>query len=132
MRLLRHDDPYVNLFDHYQDVLMQLEGPRFTESTLRYFEKHLLKEIGYGLPLSHDVTTGGSIDPDLYYRYVPGRGFMQVSPCDDPTIFLGSTLIGLRDEALITTDALRQAKRLMRMVLARHLGEKPLHSRALL
>lgn len=132
LKLLRHEDPYLELFQRYQTILSLLESERHFEPSLRYFEKQLLQEIGYGLPLRRDVVTGQDVVEDCFYRYVIERGFVATEPSDDVFIFPGSMLKKLAEETLTTEEELRFAKRLMRMALSRHLGNKPLHSRKLM
>lgn len=132
LKLLRHEDPYPSLYQRYQNMLNQLESDKQFEPQLRYFEKQLLQEIGYGLPLKRDVISGHDIDENAFYRYVIERGFVATDPADDIFIFPGTMLKKLSAETLETSEDLRFAKRLMRMALSRHLGNKPLHSRQLL
>ncbi|PHQ78992.1 MAG: DNA repair protein RecO [Coxiella sp. (in: Bacteria)] len=132
MRLLKHEDPYPIIYQRYQDVLNRLESSGSFEADLRYFEKQLLKELGYGIPLAHEVVSGDVIDQNAFYRYMPERGFALTDPSDDRFIFPGYVLQALDNECLETKDELKFAKRLMRMVMARHLGQTPIHTRELL
>lgn len=132
MKLLRHEDPYPELYQRYQTILSLLELERQFEPSLRYFERQLLQDIGYGLPLKHDVATGQAIIGEHYYRYVVERGFVASEPSNDVFVFPGNVLKKLSEETLATAEELRFAKRLMRMALARHLGNKPLQSRKLM
>ncbi len=132
LKLLRHEDPYLELYQRYQTILGLLESERQFEPSLRYFEKQLLQDIGYGLPLKCDVATGQDIIEDCFYRYIIERGFVASEPSDDVFVFPGNMLKKLAQETLTTEDELRFAKRLMRMALSCHLGNKPLHSRKLM
>ena len=125
IRLLRHDDPYPKTYQRYQQVLNNLEKNSTFEAELRYFENNLLQDLGYGLSLVEVL-------PEKFYRYLPGHGFVLVDPSDDRFVFPGYALLALYNESLEAKDELLYAKRLMRMVLARHLGEKPIRSRELL
>lgn len=132
VRLLKYEDPYPTIYHHYQSILNYFEKKDFIETDLRYFEKNLLKELGYELSLNYDVINASDINPKQYYRYDPDRGFIQVAiPDNDPALFPGHFLQAFDQEALETIDDCRLAKRLMRLALARHLGEKPLHTRTL-
>lgn len=124
MRLLHHDDPYHHLFHHYQNALNQLIDGHL-ETVLRCFEKQLLNELGYGLPLQ-------LLEADQFYQYFPDRGF---SPCEKSTeqnIFSGKSLLALREEKFLDDESLKEIKRLMRLALSRLLGKKPLKTRELL
>jgi len=133
IRLLQRDDPCVNIYDLYQTTLNSLEKALDFRSALRCFEKNLLRELGYGLPLRRDAQTGEPIDPELHYQYLPERGFLQChEPTEDVMIFPGRSLLALHEEQLEYADALRDAKRLLRIALSQHLGGKPIKSRELL
>lgn len=131
--LLHHEDSHQQLFELYQNTLNRLQKTQQLQQTLRYFEKHLLNELGYGLPLHRDAYTGEAIDRQRQYQYVPEHGFVH---CEHDSIqaviFSGDVLLALHEEALLTDDHMKQAKRLMRLVLTHHLGDKPIKSRELL
>jgi DNA repair protein RecO (recombination protein O) len=133
MRLLQRDDPCFNIFNLYQDMLISLEKQNDFRVALRYFEKNLLRELGYALPLKCDAGTGDVIVADRDYQYLPERGFLM---CDFPSegmlIFSGRSLLALQEECLDNEAVLRDAMRLLRMALARHLGNKPIKSREML
>ncbi len=133
VQLLHRDDPYPMVFQHYQNLLHQLETKGLDQAALRYFEKHLLHELGYGLPLINDAQTGLLIEPEKQYQYLPERGFFH---CRDEesvnVVFQGSSIIALVEETLSTEQHLLDAKRLMRMVFARHLNGKVIKSRELM
>lgn len=131
MRLVGHEDPFPSLYERYQNTLNSLEQGGVFEAHLRYFEKHLLQDLGYGLSFSRDLTHG-DIDPNGFYRYMSDRGFHQADPNDDVALFPGSMLLALKNETLETPEDLRFAKRLMRMALSPYLGKRPIHTRALL
>ena len=140
IRLLARDDAQVELFGTYDATLRELvaldgagaQAEARLEVLLRRFELQLLAALGYGLLLDHDVA-GAPIDGDATYRYVPERGAVPLTGCDEdegPTV-AGRALLSLcrgeLDDARVRSDA----KRLLRAVLARYLGPKPLHSRQL-
>lgn len=132
MRLIKHEDPYPKIYDYYQSALNTLEKGGWIEPQLRYFEKNLLGELGYGIPLTHDVTSGCEVSAAGFYRYLPERGFVQCEPSQEPSVFPGSVLLGLHEETLMDEADLRLVKRLMRFVLSRYLGDKPVFSREIL
>lgn len=133
MRLLHRDDPYPNLFKVYKNTLQRLSNGGDLEKLLRCFEKTLLHELGYGLPLNREIETGLPIESDQYYHYIPDRGFLRSQKNDSRlAIFSGNSLIALRKEQFTEAQALKEIKRLMRIAIGRHLGSKPLQSRELL
>lgn len=143
-RLLHRDDPHPGLFDYYQQGLQALEQGQAIQPSLRRFEKYLLAELGYGLVLQKTAHTHEPIIAEGYYQYIPDEGFIAVlaeqitdQVVKQANIFSGRSLLALAndqltDEAVVGETTLRDAKRLMRMVLSRHLGDKPLKTRELL
>jgi len=132
MRLLHRHEPHPVLFDAYEQALGGLQRRGEREATLRIFEKRLLETLGYGLVLDHEVTTGGVLEEKAEYFYLVERG-----PCSEPgagreyTKVSGGTLSALQREDLADPAQLAEAKRLLRMILAGHLGTRPLASRDL-
>ena len=131
MRLLHHDDPYHHLFRSYQAALNQLINGHL-ETILRRFEKRLLEELGYGLPLQCEVKSNIPIKADQFYQYHPEQGFLLCEKSEEKDIFYGKSLLALREEKFSDDESLRDIKRLMRITLGQLLGKKPLKSRELL
>ena len=148
MRLLNHHQPYPDIYNIYQQTLSNLASHSHLETTLRLFEKYLLKALGFGLQL--DVTVNDeSILPEQEYKFEFGSGLMLAKfsgesnldpagwrrgttrPGDQSPNFLGSSLLALHNNNLTTVRELKDAKRLLRAVLANLLGNKPLKSREL-
>jgi len=133
MRLLQRDDPCASIYNLYQNTLQSFEKEKDLRSTLRYFEKKLLSELGYALPLDRDAQTGHPIDPESHYQYLPDRGFLQCNePIETLMTYSGRSLLALFQEQLNNDKTHQDAKRLLRTALARHLGNKPIKSRELL
>ena len=132
LRLLHRHDPHERLFESYSDALGRLGEGRDTEAALRVFEKRLLEDIGFGLVLDHDAQDGAPLQPGQLYRYLPERGPVPAHATDGEGIVVqGASLLALARERLVDGAALREVKNLMRALLARHLGERPLTSRDL-
>ena len=110
MRLMTHEDPFPKVYECYQNTLNVLEKNNSIESQLRYFEKHLLNELGYGIPLTYDITTGLEINCQKHYRYLPARGFILCEPSEDALVFPGYVLNALAKETLKNSDDLRRVK----------------------
>jgi DNA repair protein RecO (recombination protein O) len=133
IRLSAKDDPHPRLFDLYADTLQRLQSNQNVESCLRLFEKKLLAELGYALPLQLEAETQQDIQPQLCYLYFPQRGFIEAQiNASSASIFKGESLLALADDNIQTEQHRADAKRLMRQVLAQYLGDKPLKSRELL
>jgi len=136
MRLLHRHDPHERLYQSYRAALAALARDVAPEATLRVFEKHLLGEIGYGPVLDHDVGDRSPIDDDATYDYIPERGPVRIA---NPELHIkiegvrirGASLRALAAETLTDPRALRETKQLMRVLLAPHLGDRPLQSRQL-
>lgn len=135
-RLCHHHDAQLELFALYERSLAQLAGvtePLAIEVVLRRFELQLLQLLGYGLRLDVSVDDHRPIDAQHSYYYHPDQGALSVRH-DDAVRITGHSLLALAANQLCTDEALgretlKDAKRLMRVVLSRHLGARPLKSR---
>lgn len=138
MRLLHKEDPHPKLFAVYQQSLLCLESSgcgRIQDNLgviLRCFEKKLLEELGYALPLSREAKNSMAIHADHFYEFIPQQGFFLVSQSNNKkNTFLGMDLKNIALDNFDLASTQESAKRLMRLALAALLGNKPLNSRAL-
>jgi len=133
IRMLHQHEAHMDLFFAYDATLSALADPeRNEQETLRIFEKRLLKSIGYGLVLDHDVQSGCVIELDSEYYYRADQGPIQNTPATSDYIRIsGQTLSAIDKECMNTEKILREAKQLMRYVLQKHLGSRPLASKKL-
>lgn len=122
LRLLQRHDPHPRLFERYAMALPLLAGVE-AEAHLRVFEKHLLAEIGYGLQLQ------GPLRAEALYRYDEQRGPVPVTQGEG---LLGASLTALDHERGWNDRALADARKLLRPLIARQLGGKPLETARLL
>ena len=148
LRLVRRFDPMPDLFQHYNRVMHYLisetdkpsgeqnhnDGPTLVvEQQVRYFEKNLLQELGYGLNLSSEAGSREAIKPEACYLYQFDQGarLLDQPGRDLPagTVLHGRTLLELTAERLSDSRSLREAKQLLRGALGTQLGDKPLASR---
>jgi len=129
LRLLAPHDPHPEIFDLYGRTVCRLAVGGEYEVVLRGFEVLLLEALGYALPLDRDTDSGASLDPARYYRFVMEQGPVAALPQADTV--RGSALIALRTGIFSNPSDLRDAKRLMRNVIAHHLGGRSLKSREL-
>jgi len=74
LRLLPRDDPHESLYEAYEVTLRQLAQDPDAQPALRRFEKFLLQELGYALPLEIEVESGAPVEPEGQYHYVIERG----------------------------------------------------------
>ena len=129
LRLTHRHDPHPVIFEHYQTALQGLAQNEGAESCLRRFELALLDELGYGLILDHEADTGAAIDEEQLYCYYLERGpVVETGACSGIPIN-GQTLLELASADFRSERSLKQAKQLMRTILRRYLGDKPLKSR---
>ena len=134
VRLLPREEACAPLFDLYRDTV-QLLNSAVIEPVLRRFERQLLAELGYELTLLWDVA-GAPVSPQHNYLYVPDQGLSLIagnalSQSARPQCFCGEHLLAIEQHAYDDPEVSLAAKRLHRLALAPHLGDKPLHSREL-
>ncbi len=133
MKFLAREDPHEALFIFYQDAITALSRAAEPSATLRRFEKHLLKELGYALVLDREADSGHPIDPRKRYTYVIERGPIALERgADAPLEISGQTLIDLDNDDLESNLTLAQSKSLMRFLVNHYLGRQELHTRQLL
>ena len=133
LRLMARGDVNEAAYSCYSRCLAALATASTTARTVRLFESRLLRTLGYGVELQHDMDTGNPIRPDGRYRFRPEHGF---SPCGETGAaaesYSGDELISLREERLEDARSLRAAKRLLTQSLNIYLGDRPLRTRAIL
>lgn len=132
LRLLPRHAAHPVLLVEYGSALSALAASMEAasrERALRLFEKHLLKESGYGLLLDREADSKHPIAADRIYRYQLEKGPLPAD-ADTPGIEVhGHTLLGLAHGDLSDAIALHEAKHLMRAALSLYLGDRPLRSR---
>jgi DNA repair protein RecO (recombination protein O) len=95
LRLLPKEDRHERLYDAYVEALAQLAGEAGNRA-LRMFERVLLDELGYGLDLSRDAASGGTLEPERYYHFEPGRGVLAVRDATgQPDAYRGAELLAI-------------------------------------
>jgi DNA repair protein RecO (recombination protein O) len=128
LKLTGRHDPHPQLYRDYATALQWLPGER-GEAALRIFEKRLLAESGYGLPL------GGELEPRRRYRFDLEQGARPAADADREaghSLYWGASLIALEQERLETREALLDARKLLRAALQRQLGGRELETPRLL
>jgi len=129
LRLLPREDPHDALFARYRDALRLLASPGDSAPVLRSFERALLKEMGYAMPLERDSANGSAIDPAKNYRYDPERGPIEVDGAAGDIAVSGRTLLDMARDDYSDPQTQQQAKALMRSLLNHRLEYQPLKSR---
>ena len=136
LRFVSLEDPHPELFYYYTEALGNLTMKKNIESVLRIFEKRLLQQMGYSLILNYDTKSGDKISAEKNYYYVLSNGPQtdisnQLKQEYDGISVSGKTLLELENGHFSSKETLKQAKQLMRSVIAKHLGDNPLKTRAL-
>lgn len=132
--LMQKWDAHPVIFERYEEILNHLNLQKLDEKKLRLFEKYLLEELGYGLFPKYDVASQ-TIAAEKHYSFIPDHGFMVSSLGNDSqaktTIFKGKSLLDYANCDWQDLESLRDAKRLIRLVLMPLLGTRTIHSRRL-
>jgi DNA repair protein RecO (recombination protein O) len=145
IRLLHRFEPQVEMFSAYDIALREISQIDWSkpiaqwqlQSVLRYFEINLLSALGYGLTLGREFESGANIQADEDYQYLANRGPVKWRKTEigynEGVKVSGRTLLALDGHFLLNNYTDRQifneSKKLMRMILACYLGDKPLMSR---
>lgn len=135
LRLLPRDDPHERLYLGYEATLRRLAEGGAAEPTLRGFEKYLLQELGYAVPLAVEADTGAPVEPGALYHYEIERGPVPAAAAaaaENRLELRGKTLLDLVAEDYSDPLTLQQSKLLMRTLITHYLGGRPLYSRQLL
>ena len=134
LQLLPRDDPHEALFDDYGDALRRALAPgEPTAPVLRAFEKRLLRELGYALPLEREAASGAPIEPDAPLR-ATSRSAARCRVDGAVGTDDGSSVSGAdaaRHRARRLQPARRrcdEAKQLMRMLIGHRLDGQALHT----
>ena len=131
IRFFGREDPHPELYDIYKHTVQLLADARNIELTLRLFEKELVLQAGYALHLDHVAETGERVEAGQVYIYNADTGVMR--PQQAASLvgikISGNTLLAIANNRLDDEKVLTESKRLMRYVIACHLGDKPLNTR---
>lgn len=130
-RLLHPLDPQPEIFELYEQTIKALANTKTLEPVLRQYEKNMLKSLGYGLLLDTDVD-GKAIEREKNYCYLLEAGPLKIDSLQhEGVVVSGETLLSLHSGQLERPQTLRESKQLMRYVLSRYIGKKPLKTKEL-
>ena len=129
---LHRDDPQPEIFSLYADTVAALASGAGMAAILREFELELLGLLGYAVSLDQEAGTHEDVVADRYYDYRVEQGPVRVERDSGPLVFRGETLRAIGARKFDDEDVLRAASRLLREVIAYHLGGKELQSRKVL
>jgi DNA repair protein RecO (recombination protein O) len=134
LRLLPREDPHEGLFEHYVVAVSGLAHHADEGPILRAFERRLLAELGYALPLEREAGADAPIEPERFYRFDPEQGAMPVADgagADEALVLPGRVLLEIARDDYSAPATAQAAKQLMRLAIARRLDRQPLHTRAI-
>lgn len=132
LHFLHRYDPQPEIYALYEEIINVLVDTNNVAASLRSFELRFLKLLGYAVNLEQVSGSHEAIDPGGNYEYRMEHGAVPVERAEGPLIFAGSTLLAIGKQNFEEPDVLRAANRLLREIIAFHLGTKELKSRKVL
>ena len=133
MNLTVEHDECLGVFKLYKNCLKKIANSsnnQTLETVLRQFETSLLQEIGLGMNFTEEFSDGKAVEGDTTYIYVPDKGCTRHRATVGGVEVSGNTLLWLSGQINCTAELAKDAKKLMRHVLAFHLGGKEINSRS--
>lgn len=128
VRLLPRNDPHSGLFERYSELLAALASGEALGWQLRRFERDVLVELGFGLPLEHEAYSGQALAVGQDYSMDPERGPVPWARRPQAPRVGGAALLALAADTPPDPEGAGQLRRMMRAVLLHHLGGRPLAS----
>ena len=96
VRLLPKDAAQEDLFNLYENFLIDIHSGDDVELTLRHFEFDLLDLLGYGLNFDSEINEDKFIDPNKTYSFIPESGFSESKASN----FSGKDIINIKNRKL--------------------------------
>jgi DNA repair protein RecO (recombination protein O) len=129
LKLLPGEDRHEPVFDAYAAAVAALAAGE-EQRALRAFERVLLEELGYGLDLSRDASSGGPIEGNRYYHFEPGRGVLAVRDAGPGAeSHAGRAVLAVARGELALPEALKAARGIYAAAIAHCLEGRGLASR---
>lgn len=133
LHFLHRHDPQPEVFDAYAQTIQSLAAAGDDVAPcLRQFEIELLRQIGYALNLDHEYGSNAALVAEHHYEYRVEQGPVAVSRTAGQLVFSGKMLAAIAAQRFHEPDVLHAGSRLLREVIAFHLGGKELKSRKVL
>lgn len=132
LNFLHRHDPQPELFGIYAEAMRHLAAAADPAPVLRNFEIELLRLLGYALNFDHDAVSQKALDPAGFYEYRAEQGPVGVQRDSGPMVFSGAALLAIGEHRFADPVVLRAAGRLLKSVIAHHLGGRELKSRKVL
>lgn len=133
VRLLPREDANPLMFGLYASTLTLISKGSSAIGALRFFERSLLKELGYAISFSVDVDQV-KIDTSHYYSHLAGSGFKRVDhPKSIPSACIpGSTIVAIEQNDWSDQVTLKFARIIFQNEIDSVLDAKELHTRTLI
>ena len=132
LHFLHRHDPQPEIFELYAEVIRELCAADSVAACLRRFELELLGLLGYAVSLDHEAGSQIDVEPKRNYEYRVEQGPVPVDRSEGPLVFTGETLLAIGAGQFEDACVLRASNRLLREIIAHHLGGKELRSRKVL
>jgi DNA repair protein RecO (recombination protein O) len=130
LKLTHRHDAQPDVYAAYEAAVAGLASHPDVEFTLRCFELRLLRAIGYGLDLEHDMVTGLPVEDDAWYRVKAAEGVARTTADGpDAALFSGAELRDIAAERLEDPALLKRARRILQTALEHCLEGRELSSR---
>ncbi|HZX23769.1 MAG TPA: DNA repair protein RecO [Woeseiaceae bacterium] len=130
LKLTHRHDAQPDVYAAYEAAVTGLAGRPDVEFTLRCFELRLLRAIGYGLDLEHDMVTGLPVEEDAWYRVKATEGVARATADGpDASLYSGAELRDIAAERLQDPALLKRARRILQSALEHCLEGRELNSR---
>jgi DNA repair protein RecO (recombination protein O) len=132
LNLLHRHDPQPEIFAAYARAVDGFARRSDLSACLREFEMVLLRNLGYALILDHEAQSLAPLRTDAIYEYRVDQGPVPISRKIGPGAYSGEMLLAIGRQDFTHPEVLLGAARLMRDVIAYHLGGRELKTRKVL
>jgi DNA repair protein RecO (recombination protein O) len=129
LKLTLRTDAQPIIFDLYDEALGLLRAAEPVPPVLRMFERRLLELLGYGIEFGSEARTGAALQPEAYYHFHPGLGFVETRAAATDGVFAGRTLLAIAAEQWQESGVLEDARKIMRLALDGALEGRELRTR---
>jgi len=133
VRLLPREDANPIMFGLYASTLTLISKDSLATGALRFFERSLLKELGYAINFSMDIDQV-KIRSDQFYSHIASSGFKKmIQPGGDQFSGIpGSVIIAIDQNDWSSQITLKFARVIFQSEIDVLLDKKELHSRSLI
>jgi DNA repair protein RecO (recombination protein O) len=129
LKLTLRTDAQPAIFDLYDEALAQLRAGESVPPVLRMFERRLLELLGYGIEFGREARSGAALQPETYYHFHPGLGFVETRAAATEGVFEGRSLLAIAAEHWQERGVLEDARTIMRLALDDALEGRELRTR---